>query len=43
MATANPAVGDAVYRRAGLAGASAEVMTIRGSVLKTAILVVSSW
>jgi uncharacterized YccA/Bax inhibitor family protein len=40
MATANPAMSEAVYRRAGLAATPTQVMTIQGSVLKTAILVV---
>ena len=40
MATANPAMNEAVYRRAGRADTPTSVMTIRGSVLKTAILVV---
>jgi uncharacterized YccA/Bax inhibitor family protein len=40
MATANPAMGEAVYRRAGLAATPTQAMTIQGSVLKTAILVV---
>jgi len=39
MATANPAMNEAVYRRAGPAALSTEAMTIQGSVLKTAILV----
>jgi uncharacterized YccA/Bax inhibitor family protein len=40
MATANPAMSEAVYRRAGLAATPTQAMTIQGSVLKTAILVV---
>ena len=40
MATANPAMSEAVYRRAGLADTPTQVMTVQGSVLKTAILVV---
>jgi uncharacterized YccA/Bax inhibitor family protein len=40
MATANPAMNEAVYRRAGLAEMPTEAMTIQGSVVKTAILVV---
>jgi uncharacterized YccA/Bax inhibitor family protein len=40
MASANPAMSEAVYRRAGLAATPTQVMTIRGTVLKTAILVV---
>ena len=40
MATANPAMNDAVYRRAGRADTSTRVMTIQGAVLKTALLVV---
>jgi uncharacterized YccA/Bax inhibitor family protein len=39
MATANPAMNEAVYRRAGLAATPAQVMTIQGAVLKTALLV----
>jgi uncharacterized YccA/Bax inhibitor family protein len=38
MATANPAMNEAVYRRAGRAFADARVMTIQGTVVKTAIL-----
>jgi uncharacterized YccA/Bax inhibitor family protein len=38
MATANPAMSEAVYRRAGIAETPTRVMTIQGSVLKTAIL-----
>jgi len=40
MATANPAMSEAVYRRAGLAATPTQAMTIQGAVLKTAILVV---
>src|SRR5947209_594305 len=40
MATANPAMSEAVYRRAGLAATPTTVMTVRGAVLKTAVLVV---
>ena len=40
MATSNPAMSQAVYRRAGLAETPTQAMTIRGSVLKTAIRVV---
>lgn len=40
MATANPAMSEAVYRRAGLAAAPAQAMTLQGSVLKTAALMV---
>ena len=39
MATANPAMNEAVYRRAGLSAIPSQAMTIQGSVLKTAILV----
>jgi uncharacterized YccA/Bax inhibitor family protein len=39
MATANPAMSEAVYRRAGLAAAPSQAMTVRGTVLKTALLV----
>ena len=39
MASANPAMSEAVYRRAGLAETSTQAMTIGGTVLKTAILV----
>jgi uncharacterized YccA/Bax inhibitor family protein len=38
MATANPAMNEAVYQRAGRAFAAAPVMTIEGTVLKTAVL-----
>lgn len=40
MATANPAMNEAVYRRAAFAATPAQAMTIQGTVLKTAILVV---
>jgi uncharacterized YccA/Bax inhibitor family protein len=40
MATANPAMSDTVYRRAGYAQSSAQAMTIGGTVLKTAVLLV---
>jgi uncharacterized YccA/Bax inhibitor family protein len=40
MASANPAMSEAVYRRAGLAETSTQAMTIGGTVLKTAVLVV---
>jgi uncharacterized YccA/Bax inhibitor family protein len=40
MASANPAMSESVYRRAGLAEMPTQAMTIQGSVLKTAILVV---
>jgi uncharacterized YccA/Bax inhibitor family protein len=40
MATGNPVLSEAVYRRAGLAETPTQVMTVQGSVLKTAILVV---
>ena len=40
MATANPAMSEAVYQRAGLAETPTQVMTLQGAVLKTAILVV---
>jgi len=40
MATANPAMNEAVYRRAGLAGTPTRVMTVQGAVVKTAVLVV---
>src|SRR5713226_4341546 len=40
MATANPALNEAVYRRAGFADAYGRVMTLEGSVIKTGILVV---
>jgi uncharacterized YccA/Bax inhibitor family protein len=39
MATANPAMNEAVYRRAGLADTPTQAMTIQGTVVKTAILV----
>jgi uncharacterized YccA/Bax inhibitor family protein len=38
MATANPAMSEAVYRRAGFAATPDRVMTVRGTALKTAIL-----
>lgn len=40
MATANPAMTEAAYRRAGRADTPAAVMTLGGSVAKTAVLVV---
>jgi uncharacterized YccA/Bax inhibitor family protein len=40
MATANPAMNEAVYRRAGRADTYGTVMTLEGTVAKTAILVV---
>ena len=40
MATANPAMSEAVYRRAGIAETPGQVMTVRGTVVKTAALVV---
>lgn len=40
MATANPAMNEAVYRRAGLAATPTQAMTVQGTVMKTAILVV---
>jgi uncharacterized YccA/Bax inhibitor family protein len=39
MATANPAMNEAVYRRAVRADTSSAVMTIQGTVMKTTILV----
>ncbi len=39
MASANPAMSVAVYRRAGLAETPTQAMTVRGTVVKTAILV----
>jgi len=39
MATANPAMNEAVYRRVGHADTLTSVMTLQGSVVKTAILV----
>jgi uncharacterized YccA/Bax inhibitor family protein len=39
MATANPAMSKAVYQRAGFATTPTQAMTLQGSVLKTAILV----
>ena len=38
-ATANPALNEDVYRRAGLADTPAQIMTVQGTVLKTATLV----
>jgi uncharacterized YccA/Bax inhibitor family protein len=38
MATANPAMNEAVYRRAGRAFAASSVMTLQGTVLKTGFL-----
>jgi uncharacterized YccA/Bax inhibitor family protein len=40
MATANPAMNEEVYRRAGLADTPTQAMTLQGTVLKTAILLV---
>ncbi len=40
MATANPAMNEAVYQRAGRAFAASSVMTLQGTVLKTAGLLV---
>jgi uncharacterized YccA/Bax inhibitor family protein len=40
MATANPAMDEAVYERAGRADTFATVMTIQGAVVKTAFLIV---
>jgi uncharacterized YccA/Bax inhibitor family protein len=40
MATANPAMNDAVYQRAGMADSATGAMTLEGTVLKTAILTV---
>jgi uncharacterized YccA/Bax inhibitor family protein len=40
MATANPAMNEAVYQRAGRADMSTGVMTLQGTVVKTALLVV---
>jgi len=40
MATANPALNEAVYRQARVAGAHGRVMTLEGSIIKTGILVV---
>ncbi len=40
MASANPAMNPAVYRRAGLAESPTQSMTLSGAVLKTAVLVV---
>jgi uncharacterized YccA/Bax inhibitor family protein len=39
MATANQAISEAVYRRVGLATTPTQAMTIQGSVLKMALLV----
>jgi uncharacterized YccA/Bax inhibitor family protein len=39
MATGNPAMSEAVYRRVGHVGFSTDAMTVQGTVLKTAILV----
>jgi uncharacterized YccA/Bax inhibitor family protein len=39
MATANPAMNEAVYQRAGRSDTLASVMTLQGTVLKTVILV----
>ena len=40
MPTANPAMTETAYRRAGRADTPAAVMTLTGSVVKTAVLVV---
>ncbi len=40
MATANPAMNEAVYQRAGRADTPTQVMTLQGTVVKTAILMV---
>jgi uncharacterized YccA/Bax inhibitor family protein len=40
MATANPAMNEAVYQRAGFADSSTSVMTLDGTILKTSILMV---
>jgi uncharacterized YccA/Bax inhibitor family protein len=40
MATANPAMNESVYQRAGFADASTSVMTLDGTVFKTAVLLV---
>jgi uncharacterized YccA/Bax inhibitor family protein len=40
MATANPAMSEAVYLRAGCAESATNVMTLQGSVIKTAVLLV---
>ncbi len=40
MATANPAMNESVYQRAGFADASTSVMTLEGTVFKTAVLLV---
>src|SRR5207237_5681513 len=39
MATANPAMNESVYRRAGYADSPANVMTINGAAMKTLALV----
>jgi uncharacterized YccA/Bax inhibitor family protein len=39
MATANPAMNEEVYRRAGVADTPTGAMTLQGTVLKTAVLV----
>ncbi len=39
MATANPAMSEAVYRRAGLAATPSRAMTVPGTALKAAVLV----
>jgi len=38
MATANPAMNEAVYQRAGYAESATNVMTLQGTVMKTAVL-----
>jgi uncharacterized YccA/Bax inhibitor family protein len=40
MATANPALNEAVFRRASVADSRAGVMTLEGTVIKTSVLVV---
>jgi uncharacterized YccA/Bax inhibitor family protein len=40
MATANPAMNESVYQRAGFADASTRVMTLEGTVFRTAVLLV---
>jgi hypothetical protein len=40
MATANPAMSEAVYRRVGRADSFGSVMTLQGTVWKSAVLVV---
>jgi uncharacterized YccA/Bax inhibitor family protein len=40
MATANPAMNESVYQRAGFADASTSVMTLDGTIFKTAVLLV---